>query len=248
MNSKWFQSQPPRIPTRRPEATQKIPQRNNHTFKSSIRIISSPHHFILPTSHYRYRKRRAWRAQRAAWGICRATFHKLKLLNHTDQRCLFYPWRMTAHRSTFPIAPLSVFHLCRFLDHFGLISKLKIGVEALSESFLQAGSGFSGFDADHFGGFWRGFGKHFWDILLSLVDVNFIMHFDLILRWFFIDFHALQTSKSEQIQWDILQKSNFRLVSYRMCLGIDFGRILESGCRHFCVPIGLQKRLRKQVL
>ena len=118
----------------------------------------------------------------------------------------------------------------------------------LSESFVEAGSRFSEFDADHFGGFWRGFGKHFWDILLSLVDVDFIMHFGLILRWFFIDFHALQTSKSEQIQWDILQKSNFRIVSYRMCLGIDFGRILESGWRHFLVPIGLQKRLQRQVL
>ena len=117
-----------------------------------------------------------------------------------------------------------------------------------SESWVEAGSRFSEFDPDHFGGFWRAFGKHFGDILVSFVDVNFIMHFDMILRWFFIDLHTLWTSKSEQIQWEVLQKSNFRLVSYRMCLGIDFGRILESGWRHFWVPIGLRKRLRKQVL
>ena len=84
--------------------------------------------------------------------------------------------------------------------------------------------------------------------MVSLADVNFIMDFDMILRRFFIDLHTLWTSKSEQIQWEVLQKSNFRLVSYRMCLGIDFGRILESGWRHFWVPIGLEKRFEKQVL
>ena len=117
-----------------------------------------------------------------------------------------------------------------------------------SESWVEAGSRFSEFDADHFGGFWRAFGKHFGDILVSFVDVNFIMHFDMILRWFFIDFLTLWTSKNEQIQWEVLQKSKFRLVCYRMCLGIDFGWILESGWRHFWVPSGHQKRLRKQVL
>ena len=88
----------------------------------------------------------------------------------------------------------------------------------------------------------------FGNIFLFFLDIHFAISFHLLLRWFFIDFHALQTSKNEQIQWEVLQKSNFRLVSYRMCLGIDFGRILESGWRHFWVPIGLQKRLRKQVL
>ena len=52
----------------------------------------------------------------------------------------------------------------------------------LSESFLEAGSRFSEFDADHLGGFWRAFGKHFGDVLVSLVDVNFIMHFDMFFK------------------------------------------------------------------
>ena len=118
----------------------------------------------------------------------------------------------------------------------------------LSESFLKAASRFAHFDADHFGGFWRGFGKHFGDILVSLVDVNFIMHCDMIFRWFFIDFHALWAGKNEQIAWEVLQKSKFRVVCYRMCLEIDFGWILGSGWSQFWVPSGRQKRLRKQVL
>ena len=118
----------------------------------------------------------------------------------------------------------------------------------LSQSFVEAGSRFSEFDSDHFGGFWRAFGNHFRDILESFVDINVIMDFDMIFRWFFIDLHTLQTSKSEQITWEVLQKPNFRLVCYRMCLEIDFGRILGSGRKQFWVPIGLQKRLRKQVL
>ena len=118
----------------------------------------------------------------------------------------------------------------------------------LSESFVQAGSRFSGFDSDHFGGFWRGFGKDFGDIFVSFVDVNVIMNFDMILWWFVTDFHTLWTSKSEQIALKVLQKSNFRVVRYRMCLEINFGRILGSNWRHFWIPIGLQKRLQKQVL
>ena len=104
------------------------------------------------------------------------------------------------------------------------------------------------FDFAHFGGCWRSLGEVFGGIFLSFLDIDFAIGFHLLLRWFFIDFHTLWTSKSEQIAWEVLQKSNFRLVSYRMCLGIDFGRILESGWRHFWVPIGLQKRLRKQML
>ena len=117
----------------------------------------------------------------------------------------------------------------------------------LSESFVQAGRPFSSFDADRFWGFWRGFGKHFEDILLSLVDVNFIMHFNTIFRWFFIDFHALRASKNEQIAWEVSQKSKFRVVCYRMCLEIDFGWILGSGWNQFWVPSGRQKRLRKHM-
>ena len=118
----------------------------------------------------------------------------------------------------------------------------------LSESCVRAGSRFSGFGPPLFEGFWRPPGRVFGNIFVSFLDIDFAIGFHLLLRWFFIDFHTFRTSKSEQIQWEVLQKSNFRLVSYRMCLGIDFGRILESGWRHFWVPIGLRKRLRKQVL
>ena len=78
--------------------------------------------------------------------------------------------------------------------------------------------------------------------------LDFAIGFYLPLRRFFIDFHALQASKSEQVQWQVLQKSNFRLVSYRMCLGIDFGRILESGWKHFWVLISLLRATYKASL
>ena len=68
-----------------------------------------------------------------------------------------------------------------FLDHFGVMLSSEI-VLVLSGSFVETGNRFSEFDFDHFGGFWRGFGKHFGDILLFLVDVNFIMHFDMIFK------------------------------------------------------------------
>ena len=118
----------------------------------------------------------------------------------------------------------------------------------LSESCVRAGSRFSGFGSPHFEGFWRPPGKVFGDNFVSFLDIDFAISFHLLLEWFFMDFHTFRTSQSEQIQWEVLQKSNFRRVSYRMCFGIDFGRILESGWRHFWVPIGLQKRLWKQVL
>ena len=117
-----------------------------------------------------------------------------------------------------------------------------------SESWVRAGSRFSGFGPPHFEGFWRPPGKVFGDIFVFFLDIDFAIGFHLLLRWFFIDFHTFRTSKSEQIQWEVLQKSNFRLVSYRMCFGIDFGRILESGWKRFWVPDGLQKRLLKQML
>ena len=54
----------------------------------------------------------------------------------------------------------------------------------LFESLVRGGSRFSGFDAAHFGRFWRAFGKVFGDILPSFVDINFTMNFYTILRWF----------------------------------------------------------------
>ena len=104
------------------------------------------------------------------------------------------------------------------------------------------------FNSAHFGGFRRPLGEVFGDIFLSFLGIDFAIGFHLLLRWFFIDFHALRTSKSEQIAWEVLQKSNFRVVCYCMCLGIDFGSIFGSGWTHFWIPMGLQKRLRKQVV
>ena len=90
--------------------------------------------------------------------------------------------------------------------------------------------------------------EDFGGLLGRFLDIDFAIGFHLLLRWLFVDFHTPWTSKSEQIAWEVLQKSNFRVVRYRMCLRIDFGWILELGFRHFWVPIGLQKRLWKQVL
>ena len=84
--------------------------------------------------------------------------------------------------------------------------------------------------------------------MVSFVDVDCIMKFYMILRQFLMDFDILSTSKIEQKAWRVLQKSIFHVVRYRMCLKIDFGRVLGAGWEQFCVPIGPQKRLRKQVL
>ena len=63
-----------------------------------------------------------------------------------------------------------------------------------------------------------------------------------------MDFDTYWISKIKQKAWRVLQKSTFHVVRYRMCLKIDFGRVLGAGWKQFWVPIGLQKRLRKQVL
>ena len=118
----------------------------------------------------------------------------------------------------------------------------------LPESFVQAGSRFPQFDAAHFGGFWRAFGEDFGDILVSFVDINITMNFYMMLRWFFMDFDTLWTSKIKQKAWRVVQKSTFHVVCYRMCLDIDFRRILGSRWKQFWVPIGLQTRFRAQVL
>ena len=61
-------------------------------------------------------------------------------------------------------------------------------------------------------------------------------------------FGTLWTSKNEYFAWEVLKKSNFCIVSYRMPMGIDFGKILGPGWEQFGDPIGVQKRLRKQLL
>ena len=63
-----------------------------------------------------------------------------------------------------------------------------------------------------------------------------------------MDFDSLWTNKIKQKLWRVLQKSTFDVVRYRMCLKIDFGAILDAGWEQFWNPIGLQERLRKQVL
>ena len=104
------------------------------------------------------------------------------------------------------------------------------------------------FDSPHFGRFLWAFSGRLWKYFSDFFGVRFWNRISLACIMIFDGFHTSWTSKSEQIQWEVLQKSNFRLISYRMCLGIDFRRILESGWRHFWVPIGLQKGLRMQVL
>ena len=117
-----------------------------------------------------------------------------------------------------------------------------------SESWVEAGSRFSEFDADHFGRFWTGFGNHFGDILVSFVDIDFTMKFHMILKQFLMDFDTLSTSKIKQKAWRVLQKSTLHVICYRTSMDIDLRRISSSGWEQFWVPIGLQKRLRKQVL
>ena len=95
----------------------------------------------------------------------------------------------------------------------------------LSESWVRAGSRFSRFQPPHFEGFWRPPGRVFGDIFVFFLDIDFAIGFHLLLRWFFIDFHALRINKNEQIRWEVLQKLSFRLVSFPMCLRIGFGNI-----------------------
>ena len=118
----------------------------------------------------------------------------------------------------------------------------------LLASFVQAGSRFPHQNAGHFGGFWRAFGKDFGDILVPFVDMDFTMNFYMILKWFFMDFDTLWTSKIKQKAWRVVQKSTLHLIWYWMSMDIDFGRILRSGWEQLWVPIGFPKRLRKQVL
>ena len=118
----------------------------------------------------------------------------------------------------------------------------------LSESYVCVGSRFNQFDSPHFEGFWEAFREIFADIFLTCLDTDFETGFHLLVQWFLMDFHTLWTSKSEQIRWEVVQKSNFRVVCHRMSLEIDFGRILALGWQHFWRSIGVQKRLGKQML
>ena len=124
----------------------------------------------------------------------------------------------------------------RFCHSHGTILDVfwgNVGLETcLGGSFLVR-SRFNHFDSPHFGRFWDPHGKVFGDILVSFVDVNFMMDFYMIFEWILMDLDSLWTSKSEQIQWEVVQKSNFRIVCYRMWLGIDFGRILGLGWKDF---------------
>ena len=104
------------------------------------------------------------------------------------------------------------------------------------------------FDAAHFGGFWNALGEDFGDILVSCVNIVFRMNFYRMLTSFFIDFDTFWRSKIKQKVWKVVQKSTLHLICYRMSMDIDLGRILGSGWEQFWFPIGLQKRLRMQVL
>ena len=84
--------------------------------------------------------------------------------------------------------------------------------------------------------------------MVSFVDIDCIMKFYMILRQFLMDFDTLSTSKIEQKAWRVVQKSTLHVVCYRTSMDIDFGRILGSGWEPFGVSVGLQERLRKQVL
>ena len=130
-----------------------------------------------------------------------------------------------------------------FLDHFGVMLSSKIVLEALWESC----SCWKPFSRPKLRPFWcilEIFWADFLRYFCICVNVEFAVGFHLLLQRFFTDLHPLWTSKNEQIAWEVLQKSKFRVVCYRMCLGIDFGRILVSGWSQFCVPSGLQKRRR----
>ena len=135
-----------------------------------------------------------------------------------------------------------------FWKGFGVILRLKIVLEALWGLCSLVGARFSGFDAAYFGVLWGPFRKVFGYILVSYVDVNFIMDFYLNLQWILMDFGTLWTSKNEHFVWRVLQKSNFRLVCSRMYIRIDFGWILGPGSRQFWARIGVQRRLREQLL
>ena len=67
-----------------------------------------------------------------------------------------------------------------FLDHFGLMLSSKVVLETLGE-LCSLWKWIFRVRLDHFGRFWRGFGKDFGDILVSFVDVNVIMNVDMIL-------------------------------------------------------------------
>ena len=95
----------------------------------------------------------------------------------TDKKRYIEAWRVISYRFL-SIGRLLGATLETLWGHLELKNRLGGFLEAL----LRLEIGFAHFDADHFGGFWRGFGKHFGDILLSLVDVNFIMHFDMIFK------------------------------------------------------------------
>ena len=88
----------------------------------------------------------------------------------------------------------------------------------------------------------------FWIYFQCFLIIDFALGFHLLLKCFFPDFHALWAGKNEQIAWEVLQKSKFRAVCYRMRLEMDFGWILGSDWRQFWIPSARQKGLRKQVL
>ena len=118
----------------------------------------------------------------------------------------------------------------------------------LSESIVRVRSRFSGFDADHFGGFWKPLGEVFRHVLVSFVDINFTMDFNMILKWFLMDFSTLWTSKNEQKARNVVQKSNFRVYCDRMRMRMDFRWIMRSFRSCFWPSIGLRKRLGRQLL
>ena len=138
-----------------------------------------------------------------------------------------------------------------FWKHFGVMLRSKIVFEApwtLHSSQTSISTPFPHQNSGHFGRFWRAFGKVFGIILVCFVDIDFTMNFYMILRQFLMDFDTLSTSKIKQKAWRVVQKSTLHLICYGMSMDIDLGRILGSGWEQFWFPIGLQKRLRMQVL
>ena len=134
-----------------------------------------------------------------------------------------------------------------FLDRFGVMLSSETVLDALWELCLCR-KPISTVRPTPFwrilGSFWEGF----WIYFCIFFGYRFWNRFSFAFALILIHFHTLRTSKSEQIRWEVLQKSNFRIVCYRMCLEIDFGRILGVGWRQFWVPMGVQKRLGKDVL
>ena len=61
------------------------------------------------------------------------------------------------------------------------------------------------------------------------------MNFYMILKGFLMDFDTLWTSKNEHFTWRVVQKSSFRLVCYRMHIGVwgvqDFPNLPQTGNR-----------------